>query len=343
MFTLFFRTLFLQPNSHWKPPGRCPISASHFRNKLPATASGNSHCGNFRSSAPQPPATRQSLAVHVRMHAPSCALSLVPPPSSCVPTCLGVHVQSACVHSCTTAHLPRASPVTVYASTLCLEAFLCSHSFQTEWLTLDSAIQAKCFQRCKASSGSYLAASLPSFCLHCDRTFTGRHWAASLPAPAPSCEGATSSGDAVASVASLSRDKAESQLEAAESKGERRCLHTRHPQAPVGVLCPWDSLGKTSNNVTNLCTSSGALRWRLEQTDATGSVLSPPHHSQDTCLAQRTWSPHQSPRHPLVVSERYKHLRGAPLSETPEQDEATVLLAHSQCTWPTLVRCENTI
>ena len=55
MLTLFFRTRFPPPNSHLKPPGRCPISASHFSKKLPATASGKSHCGNFRTSAPQPP------------------------------------------------------------------------------------------------------------------------------------------------------------------------------------------------------------------------------------------------------------------------------------------------
>ena len=57
MLTLSFSvcTRFPPPNSHLKPPGRCPISASHFSKKLPGTASSKSHCGNFRTSAPQPP------------------------------------------------------------------------------------------------------------------------------------------------------------------------------------------------------------------------------------------------------------------------------------------------
>ena len=34
MLTFFFCTRFPPPNSHLKPPGRCPISASHFSKKI---------------------------------------------------------------------------------------------------------------------------------------------------------------------------------------------------------------------------------------------------------------------------------------------------------------------
>ena len=55
MLALFFSTRFPPPNSHLKPPGRCPISASQFSKKVASHRSGKNHCGNFRSSAPQPP------------------------------------------------------------------------------------------------------------------------------------------------------------------------------------------------------------------------------------------------------------------------------------------------
>ena len=55
MLTLFFCTRLPPPNSHLKPPGRCPISASHFPKRFASHRIGKNHCGNFRSSAPQPP------------------------------------------------------------------------------------------------------------------------------------------------------------------------------------------------------------------------------------------------------------------------------------------------
>ena len=55
MLTLFFCTGLPLPNPHMKPPGRCPISASQFSKVVASHRSGKSHCGNFRSSAPQPP------------------------------------------------------------------------------------------------------------------------------------------------------------------------------------------------------------------------------------------------------------------------------------------------
>ena len=56
MLTLFFCT-WLPPTklTHLKPPGRCPISASYFSNKVASHCSRKNHCGNFRSSAPPPP------------------------------------------------------------------------------------------------------------------------------------------------------------------------------------------------------------------------------------------------------------------------------------------------
>ena len=44
----------LSENSHLKPPGRCPLSTPYSQ-KLPAAARGKNHCGNSRSSTPQPP------------------------------------------------------------------------------------------------------------------------------------------------------------------------------------------------------------------------------------------------------------------------------------------------
>ena len=55
MLTFFFCTRLPPPNSLLKPPGRCPISAFHFSRKVASHRSGRNHCGNFRSSAPQPP------------------------------------------------------------------------------------------------------------------------------------------------------------------------------------------------------------------------------------------------------------------------------------------------
>ena len=45
MLTLFFCTRLPPPNPHLKPPGRCPISASHFSEKVASHPSGKNHCG----------------------------------------------------------------------------------------------------------------------------------------------------------------------------------------------------------------------------------------------------------------------------------------------------------
>ena len=55
MLKLFFCTRLPRPNSHLKPPGISPISAFQFLKKVASHRSGKNHCGNFRSSAPQPP------------------------------------------------------------------------------------------------------------------------------------------------------------------------------------------------------------------------------------------------------------------------------------------------
>ena len=88
MLALFFPTWFPPPNSHLKPPGRCPVSASHFSKKIASHHSGRN---NFCTSAPQPPRSvnlhfhKSGRFVRIRFARMVSAKEMV----SLVPTSLG--------------------------------------------------------------------------------------------------------------------------------------------------------------------------------------------------------------------------------------------------------------